>query len=49
MALLCSPRFKITPLQNFLIVKDMSEINPAEYDGVVLDSKDSLDIDHNTF
>lgn len=42
-------RQKITDLKNFVIAKDLKSINPGEFDVIVIDSKDSLDIDHLQF
>jgi hypothetical protein len=42
-------RLKLSDIPNFHIVKNLDVINPGNYDVIVIDSKDSLDITHEDF
>lgn len=42
-------RLKLNDLPNFHIVKNLSVINISDYDVVVIDSKDSIDLTHDEF
>lgn len=42
-------RLKIQDIPNFIIAKDLNSINPRQFDIIVIDSKDSLELDHIQF
>jgi antirestriction protein ArdC len=42
-------RLKIQDIPNFVIAKDLNSINPNDFEVIVIDSKDSLELDHLQF
>lgn len=42
-------RLSITDLDTFVIAKDLNSIDPKQYQVIVIDSNDSLGIDHHQF
>ena len=42
-------RLGIQDIPNFVIAKNLSSIDPKQFDVIVIDSKDSLELDHVQF